>query len=575
MTTLQEPSSVLPPSPWQDLPSRLGLDEAAWSSAMAGRETLDVALIDEGGVAESRVLPALAEALEAPYLGVVDPRRVHPEFLKGVPLFLAQKLGLIGLADSDGAGVLLVMSRPLDVFAWNEAVRLLEFERCRPAVAPREAILSALSAAAQKTGDLSDSVACVIDAEEGRLIEEVARLAKGTDLLDLASKPPVIRLVNMVLLEAVRLRASDVHVQPYPDRVQVRLRVDGVLHNTVSVPRALLDATISRIKVMAGMDIAERRVAQDGRATVTVGDREVDLRISTVPTCYGERAVLRLLDKGARLYHLEELGMHGEHLAVFRRLIEQTHGIILVTGPTGSGKTTTLYAALQHLNAEEKNILTLEDPIEYQLHGISQIQVSSRKGMTFAGGLRNVLRQDPDIIMVGEIRDEETARMAIQSSLTGHLVFSTLHTNDSASAATRLVDIGVEPYLVASSVIAVLAQRLVRRVCPHCREPYDPPAAVLAEVGLDGASAGSTFYRGRGCPECLGGGYMERVGIYELLVLTEELRQLVLAKAPAGEIKRAAVRGGLVTLRMDGARKALAGQTTVEEVLRVTQTDSF
>ncbi|NLX58008.1 MAG: Flp pilus assembly complex ATPase component TadA [Phycisphaerae bacterium] len=551
-----------------------GLDEGVWQRVAESPKPPDVVILDELGAAESDLLPRLAALLNAEYLPRVDARCVAPEFLRRVPLFLAQRLGLLLMQGSAGGEPRLVMCRPLDVFARNEALRLLGRPSCRLAVAPRTAVLATLSAAAETDGGLARSVACVIEEDEHLLIEEVERLAADTDLLDLANKAPVIQLVNRILLEAVRMRASDVHIQPCPDRLQIRMRVDGVLHNVVSAPRSLLDAVVSRVKVMAGMDIAERRLAQDGRATVTVGQRDVDLRISTVPASYGERGVLRLLDKGARLYQLEELGMGPEHLSLFRRLISHTHGILLVTGPTGSGKTTTLYAALQHVNAEELNVITLEDPIEYQLDGISQIQVGRRKGMTFAGGLRSVLRQDPDVIMVGEIRDQETARMAIQSALTGHMVYSTLHTNDSASAATRLVDIGVEPYLVASSVVGVLAQRLVRRVCPHCRRLYEPAPEVLQQAGVRRVP-GQTFYRGQGCQECLGGGYLERVGIYELLVMDDPLRQLILEKAPASRLKQAALEAGLVTLRMDGVRKAIEGQTTIEEVLRVTQTDSF
>jgi type II secretory ATPase GspE/PulE/Tfp pilus assembly ATPase PilB-like protein len=324
---------------------------------------------------------------------------------------------------------------------------------------------------------------------------------------------------------------------------------------------------------MAGMDIAERRMPQDGRCSVRAGNREIDLRISTVPTSYGERCVLRLLDKSTGLFGLSELGMWEDDLKRFDSLLGKSHGVIFVTGPTGSGKSTTLYASLNRMNSIEKNIITIEDPIEYQLEGISQMQVASKKGMTFVTALRHVLRQDPDVIMIGEVRDQETARMAIQSSLTGHLVFSTLHTNDSAGAISRLLDLGVEPYLVSSSLIAVLAQRLVRKICPECRQQYQPSEHELRELGIGGNATNKEFFVGAGCSKCFNTGYKGRAGIYELMLLDEELREMVNQRVTAGTIKQKALEKGLQTLRMDGARKVMAGVTTIAEVLRVTQAD--
>jgi general secretion pathway protein E len=341
-----------------------------------------------------------------------------------------------------------------------------------------------------------------------------------------------------------------VHVQPYESTLVVRLRIDGVLYDSFELPKSFQDEVISRIKVMGHMNIAEKRLPQDGRATVQSGDRAIDLRIATLPTTFGERAVIRLLDKGERLYTASEIGMDERSLQQFRQLITSEHGIVLVTGPTGSGKTTTLYAALREIDSKRRNILTLEDPVEYRLPGISQTQISDKKGMTFASGLRSVLRQDPDIIMVGEIRDGETAVMAIQSALTGHLVFSTLHTNDAASAIARLLDLGIEPYLLASSLMGVLAQRLVRRVCPAC----------------GGRAA-------RACDECRRTGYRGRVGIFELLRVDESIRQRIQARATAADIKAAAVASFMRTLREDGLAKVGRGITTAEEVLRVTMGD--
>jgi general secretion pathway protein E len=398
---------------------------------------------------------------------------------------------------------------------------------------------------------------------------------ESRDLLDHSSRAPAIKLVNMLLFEAVKRRVSDVHIQPLETHTAVRYRIDGVLYDYLRLPKHLLDEVVSRIKVIGRMDIAEKRLAQDGRTTVTIGEKSIDLRISIIPTSLGERVVIRLLDKSARLYRLPELGMSRVDQERFEHLISQTHGIVLVTGPTGSGKSTTLYAALQYLDCKEKNILTLEDPIEYQLPGISQTQVSNKKGMTFATGLRTVLRQDPDIIMVGEIRDEETARMAVQSSLTGHLVFSTLHTNDAAGAVARLLDLGIEPYLVASSLLGVLAQRLIRILCSACAATASLTIADCRLYQIDEAHAGRTIRKACGCDVCASTGYRDRKGIFELLVVDEAIRNGIAERARSSEIRSMAVNGGMTTLRQDGVRKVLEGVTALEEVARVTcQVDS-
>ena len=444
----------------------------------------------------------------------------------------------------------------------------------RVVVSPPEAVLGLIDRAYEGRDTRVEQQVAALGENES--IESLTQMAAGEDLLDSTSKAPVVRLINAALLEAVKQRASDMHIQPFADRVQIRFRIDGILYDRYRVPRAWAEPVCSRIKVMGQMNIAEKRLAQDGRCTVFVGGKEIDLRIASLPTAHGERIVLRLLDLSARLYRLSELGMSGHDLPTFRRLLGFSHGIVLVTGPTGSGKSTTLYAGLQELDSGEKNIITIEDPIEYQLPGISQTQVATKKGVTFATALRHVLRQDPDVIMVGEIRDEETARMAVQSALTGHLVFSTLHTNDAPSAVARLLELGVEPYLVASSVVAVLAQRLVRRICPQCRTqlPVDP--AVLDKLGLPaGALRPTHLYEGTGCPCCFGTGYQSRLGIFELLAVDETIRQLIMAREKASTIKAAAMAGGMRTLRQDGAIKVAEGITSGEEVLRVTQLDTF
>ena len=399
------------------------------------------------------------------------------------------------------------------------------------------------------------------------------------DARDLATQPPVIRYVNLLIREAHDAQASDIHLEATREGLRVRLRIDGVLSELPAPPRGLQAAVISRVKLLAELDIAERRVPQDGRIRVRLEQRELDLRVSTVPTLHGESVVLRLLDRGGRAVTLDELGMAPATLTTFRRLAERPHGILLATGPTGSGKTTTLYAALGLRHPSEEKIITVEDPVEYHLPSVTQVPVNAKAGVTFAAALRSILRQDPDVLMVGEMRDAETAAIAVQAAMTGHLVFSTLHTNDAVSALTRLLDLGVESYLVAATVEAVLAQRLVRRVCRECREPYDPDpgvVALLAGKPVDADHAGTAhggvaLQRGRGCTACRGTGYRGRVGIYELLVMTEELKTALLRSPEIGALRVLAHAQGMATLRQDGWVKAQAGLTTVEEVLRVAQ----
>ena len=471
---------------------------------------------------------AVARAMRIAYAAKLDGLPPCPEFVAAIPIAFARQQGMIGLnppaslengprAASPWHGrMLLVFGDPSN---WEQVQTVARFlgRPVRPVLAPPDLVAAAIDDAyQQRTGQAqafldklnphdSGSAHAGHEArpgasdEVGQVLDEVRRLATREDLLDNASRAPVIKLVNLVLFEAVKANASDVHVQPYEDRLLVRTRIDGVLYDSYTLPKSIQEEVISRLKVMGRMNIAEKRLPQDGRATVQIGQRTIDLRIASLPTSDGERVVVRLLDKSAQLFDLAEIGMDEGTLARFARLINIEHGLILVTGPTGSGKSTTLYSALKRINGKEKNILTLEDPIEYRLEGVSQTQVSDKKGMTFASGLRSVLRQDPDIIMVGEIRDLETATMAIQSSLTGHLVFSTLHTNDAASAVTRLLDLGIEPYLVASSVAGVLAQRLVRRVCSTCAAPYRPNSA-RAPLAWRGSRAQHEHAAGAGLP---------------------------------------------------------------------------
>ncbi len=553
-----------------------------------GDERVDDALLRCPYFTEEVVLRLFASALGWDYLTEVPEDAVPPEFIESVPASYAQHHYLIGVktealldGHSDDNGSLaeeseltVVLSKPLDMTALDNISKMTGLS-VRPAVATRAAITSIIDNAYEQRSSVIEEVAEELDSQNlEQLVDEVSG---SDDLLDVVNRPPVIRLVNDILFRALQLRASDIHVHPFEARIQIRYRVDGILYDVLSLNRNVLPLVISRIKVMAGMDIAERRLPQDGRTSVRLGQREVDLRISTVPTSYGERAVLRVLDKSLGVFELEELGLWKDDLDRLDALLEKSHGVIFATGPTGSGKSTSLYACLNRLNSSEKNVITVEDPIEYQLEGISQIQVASKKGMNFATSLRHVLRQDPDVIMVGEVRDVETARMSIQSSLTGHLVFSTLHTNDSAGAVSRLLDLGVEPYLVSSSLLAVMAQRLVRRICERCKGEVAVSKTDLRVLGIedmeDVRADKVTFYQGKGCEKCFHTGYRGRTGIYELMVIDSDIQDLIYQRKSAGQIKRLALESGLKTLRMDGARKVLRGITTVAEILRVTQAD--
>ncbi len=539
----------------------------------SGTPLLDVVLM-RNVVPVDRLMHELAVLLGMEYMSDLSTVSVPHEFIERVPIQFARRHSLVAVGERDEC-MLVAVAPPFDPHPVDD-VALLVGRDVEPVLASREEIQSLISQAYQAEAAVEQIFSDLEEEEFAASLEEDSEV--GTqDLLDIANKAPIIKLVNTIISEALRLRASDIHIQPYEDSLHVRYRIDGILYDTMTPPKKYQEAIISRVKVMGRMDIAERRLPQDGRASVRIGDREVDIRISTVPTVWGERVVMRLLDKGKKLFVMEELGLYPEQLELFRKITSYSHGMIFVTGPTGSGKTTTLNAVLNHINSPEKNIITIEDPIEYHIVGISQMEVSTKKGMTFATGLRHILRQDPDIIMVGEVRDLETARISVQAALTGHLVLSTLHTNDSAGAVTRLIDLGVEPYLVSSSLIAVVAQRLVRLICNECKREYRPDEAVLRNLGLDASQyEGKTFWRGVGCDACLGRGFMGRTGIFEILVVDDEIRGMIKKNATAGEIRQAASRNAYFsTLRMDGVRKVLDGLTTPEEVLKVTQLDLF
>jgi general secretion pathway protein E len=466
----------------------------------------------------------------------------------------------------------VIMSNPLDFYT-IDAIRLATHCDIRVLAGQQTEILQAIE---RSYGAGATSMEKIIE-DMDSIPEYQAEDEENVDhLRDMASEGPVIRLVNLIISRAIELRASDIHFEPFEDLFRVRYRIDGVLHDVESPPKRLQAAIVSRVKIMAKLNIAERRLPQDGRIMLRVKGKEIDFRVSSVPTIYGESTVLRILDKSTILLDIEELGFPEDTLEGFRELIQRPHGILLVTGPTGSGKTTTLYCILEKINSPEKKIITVEDPVEYQLRGINQIQVKPSIGLTFANALRSIVRQDPDVILIGEIRDAETAEIAIHSALTGHLVLSTLHTNDAPSAITRLIDMGMEDYLLSSTIIGILAQRLVRVACPNCQVPYSPDPAILKEMKLDARNqAGLHIIEVKGCERCSQTGYLGRAGIFEFLPITDRIQKLIQGKRDSNVIKEVARKNGMRTLREDGWIKVKQGITTIPEVLRVTQEEEI
>ena len=548
------------------------LEECRGVAATNG-ESLDRVILTKGYMEENTLLQVYAKLLGYEFRKSLDGTKVPGAFVDQVPVHFARNYNLVALEATED-GLKVATCSPLDPHPMDDLSSLLGVE-VDAVLAPKPEITTLIARAYRHKADGVDEALDAV-AEDGDIGSLAAEIDDSEDVLDVSNKAPIIKLVNTILFQALKLRASDVHFQPYPDRMQVRFRIDGILYDMDAIPKRVQDAIISRVKVMGKMDIAERRLPQDGRATIRLGDGEVDVRISSVPTSTGERIVMRLLDKTAKLYRLEEIGLDQSNLGMIRDYLDYNHGIILVTGPTGSGKTTTLYASMAEIDTTRKNILTIEDPVEYAVGGVSQVQVNTKKGLTFASGLRSFLRQDPDVMMVGEIRDLETAEVAIRAALTGHLVFSTVHTNDSASTITRMVDQGVEPYLVASSIVLIIAQRLVRTICPHCKTvvPIDEEwTAKLKKVGMDPAELDGEIAYGPGCDECFQSGYAGRTAIYEFLPVTERIRTMVMEGASATEIKKEQITEGFQTLRSDGRDKIRQGLTTPDEVLRVTQLD--
>lgn len=535
--------------------------------AMAARkgptDRIDKILVKLGFVDERDVLEVLGEKLAIPLVDLSE-ADIDVEMLRAMPSKLVHRRGLIPFERTSDT-MKVATSDPFDVYAFDE-LRMMTGLKVEPVLAVQSEIDRVIK---KHYGVGGDVVGEMIQEDEVEILSD--SVDESGDIIEMAQEASVVRLVNEILEEAIAERASDIHIEPYEHDLKIRYRVDGVLHNT-NVPaqiRRFQAAIISRIKILANMNIAEKRLPQDGGFKVKFKGREIDFRVSVVPTAFGEGVVLRILDKQTSLVELSELGMNERLLDDFKKLISSPHGIILVTGPTGSGKTTTLYASLKQIVSDEIKILTVEDPVEYVLEGVNQVQVLPKIGLTFASALRSFLRHDPDVVLVGEIRDKETAEVAINASLTGHLVFSTLHTNDSATAPTRLLDMGVEPFLISSSVEGVLAQRLVRKICPECKEEYEPdPAALPPDFEYQ---PGQKLYRGKGCRQCLNTGYQGRVGVYELLQMNEEIRESIVQRESAGRLLDIARRHGLRLLRDDGFGKVVQGLTTIEEVLRLTR----
>ncbi len=533
------------------------------------RGRLGEILLEKGMVQEAEIAQALAAQFGHEYLEKADPELLDPGLIEAFPISYAKQHLFAPIRRVRGR-VMVACADPTDLTLLDDLGALYGME-VEPLVTTSTVVLELVNVLFDRRSGAEQVMGDIKDSED---LDSIAMDLEDTtkDLLEEDDEAPIIRLVNSIFAQAIKEKASDIHIEPFERHIMVRFRRDGVMHEVLKVPKRLQASVTSRIKIMGDLNIAEKRRPQDGRIRIRIAGRDVDVRLSTIPIAHGESLVMRLLDTSTTILDLVDLGMEGEDLRHLENLIHRPHGIILVTGPTGSGKTTTLYAALSQLNTPDRKILTVEDPIEYQLPGINQMQVNTKIDVTFASALRAFLRQDPDVILVGEIRDFETVEIAIQASLTGHMVFSTVHTNDAASSFTRLTDMGVEPFLISSSVLAVQAQRLVRVVCTECRAPYQAGPIELRQLGIKDPTP-RTLYKAEGCESCAGTGYSGRKGIFEVLPVTDGIRELVMSRSDASMIKRKALGEGMNTLRQDGVRKVLNGMTTMEEVLRVTQED--
>jgi type IV pilus assembly protein PilB len=527
-----------------------------------------------GMISEKDKARILGRQWGIPFLDLSE-KQIDRELFKLVPHHLLARWKAVPV-DRNGGRLVVAMVNPLDVYAIDQ-MRLVSGMDVESVIATAEDVTAALGQSVSPHEEIGDALKGMTDEINPDGEVQVQEKAREEDvsidrLREMTDDAPVVRLVNLIIRQAIRDKASDIHIQPEATRVRIRYRVDGILHDAMSVPKKVQAPLVSRIKVMGDMDIAEKRAPQDGRISLKVTGREFDFRVSTNPGSNGEKVVMRILDKRGVQVNLHSLGLPRVILDDFENLINRSYGIITVTGPTGSGKSTTLYSVLNQINSPEKNILTIEDPVEYQLPGLTQSQVNVRAGVTFPTALRTFLRQDPDIILVGEIRDAETALIATEAALTGHLVFSTLHTNDAPTAVARMIEMGIEPFLVASSVVGVLAQRLARVICPDCKEAYAPPAEAFRRLNLAMDTESVTFYRGRGCDRCRHVGYRGRIGVFELMLVSDSIRELILKKSPAHRIREEALQAGMITLKQDAMQKVLEGVTTMEEALRVVYT---
>ena len=537
------------------------LDKAIEESKKKGMPVSKV-MVRSGMVTEEAYVQAMSEAMDMPYVSLAN-YIIDAETVKLIPESMAQKHKAMPIFKI-GNSLTVAMVDPKDIVAIDDLSRRAKCE-IEAVFSAEGAILNAIDQYYKTASSFNDVIK---DIDKEKRLQESNVEFDSKKLAEIAEEAPVIKLVNMVIMQAVKDRASDIHIEPEENKLVVRFRIDGILHEVFSPPKHLEPALMSRIKVLSKMDIAEKRKPQDGRFNMKALDRDIDMRVSTFPTIYGENIVIRILDRGAVLLGLDKIGFSSDTQKEFEKLIKYPHGIILVTGPTGSGKTTTLYSALSTIDSEEKNVITIEDPVEYHLGRIRQSQINPKAGLNFATGLRSILRQDPDIIMVGEIRDKETAEISVQAALTGHLVFSTLHTNDAAGALSRLIDMGIEPFLISSSIIGILAQRLVRNICEKCKEEYTPSDDILKTVGLSGKKG---IFKGKGCDVCKNTGYKGRIGIFELLIVNDQIKKLVVDKVSSDIIKKKAIEMGMKTLRDDGLDKVLKGITTTEEVIKATQ----
>jgi general secretion pathway protein E len=530
-------------------------------------------LVEQEFLTEEAMLKALAYQLDIPFYDRLPINDIDPALVDNIPIQFCRDNKILPIARDD-FNVTVVVSDPLNIFPLDD-LRLILSTNINMIISPVAVIDNGINRVFERANDASQKVLDELNVDESAGeadFEETRDLLESSD-----DEKPIIRLVNSLLARAVKERASDIHIEPLENEVLVRFRVDGVLQDKTQIPRRHAGSLASRIKIIGKLNIAEKRVPQDGRISVKVAGKDIDVRLSILPVAFGERIVMRLLDKSGGGLRLDQMGLERHTYESFSSLVEQKHGIVLVTGPTGSGKSTLLYAALSHINTSDINILTIEDPVEYQISGVGQIEVRDKVGMTFANGLRAILRQDPDVIMIGEIRDGETAKIAVQASITGHLVLSTLHTNDTASTVTRFLDFGVQPFQLSSAVLGIVATRLLRRLCTHCREAYTPVESELDIMGLSQEQMnGRTVYRpGPGCDQCLGIGYKGRSGVYELLVFDDEIRGLILQTQDAKSIKKLAVEKGMRTLRDAAIEKVLIGETSLEEAIRKTQTDDL